>query len=214
MRNAMDAITLQDLRYLDELHGDLDGVFAKMDAEAAAENIPIVSSSIGHALRVLVRATAARRIVEVGTATGYSALWMATALPADGRIVTIDPDRSRTDRARAYWREAGVADRIEVVSGRALEVLPKLRGPFDLAFVDALKIEYDGYLAALLPLLRPGGTVLVDNLLWDGRASGAVAADDGDTLAIREFNRRFVKDPRLDATILSVGDGLGVGVKK
>ncbi|TMG32920.1 MAG: O-methyltransferase [Chloroflexi bacterium] len=189
MRNAMDTITLRDLQYLDSLHPELEGVFARMDAEAAAENIPIVSSSIGHALRVLVRATAARRIVEVGTATGYSALWMASALPTDGRIITIDPDRSRTDRARAHWRAAGVADRIEVS-------------------------EYAGYLAAVLRLLRAGGTVLVDNLLWDGRASGAVPGDDADTRAIREFNRLFVRHPQLDTTILSVGDGLGVGVKR
>jgi len=214
MRNAMDTITLRDLQYLDSLHPELEGVFARMDAEAAAENIPIVSSSIGHALRVLVRATAARRIVEVGTATGYSALWMASALPTDGRIITIDPDRSRTDRARAHWRAAGVADRIEVISGTALEELPKLSGPFDLAFIDALKSEYAGYLAAVLRLLRAGGTVLVDNLLWDGRASGAVPGDDADTRAIREFNRLFVRHPQLDATILSVGDGLGVGVKR
>ena len=100
-----------------------------------------------------------------------------------------------------------------MVTGRGLEVLPTLRGPFDLAFIDALKSEYAGYLEAILPLLRAGGTVLVDNLLWGGRASGAVAADDADTRAIRDFDRAFVGDPRLDATILPVGDGLGIGVK-
>src|SRR5205814_1358864 len=84
----------------------------------------------------------------------------------------------RTDRARAYWTEAGVGDRIEVRNGKGLEELPKLRGPFDLAFIDALKPEYEGYLAAVLPLLRSGGTVAVDNLLWGGRASGAVAVAD------------------------------------
>src|SRR5207247_11146383 len=99
-------------------------------------------------------------------------------------------------------------------SGTWLEELPKLSGPFDLAFIDALKSEYAGYLAAVLRLLRAGGTVLVDNLLWDGRASGAVPGDDADTRAIREFNRLFVRHPQLDATILAVGAGLGVGVKR
>ena len=214
MRNAMDQITLRDLQYLESLHGDLSPVLARMDAEGARESIPIVGTSVGRALFVLVRAVAAKRIVEVGTAIGYSALWMSLALPEEGRIVTIDPDRSRTDRARAFWSEAGVSDRIQVINGRALDELPRLRGPFDLAFIDALKPEYEGYLAAILPLLRSGGTVLVDNLLWDGRASGAVPSDEPSTTAIREFNLAFVNHPSLDATILPVGDGLGIGVKR
>ena len=214
MRNAMDQFTLRDLQYIESLHGELSPVFAKIDAQGATENIPVVATAVGRALFVLVRATAAKRIVEVGTAIGYSALWMALAMPPAGRIVTIDPDRARTDRARAFWNEAGVSERIEVRNAKALDELPKLRGSFDLAFIDALKPEYEGYLAAILPLLRAGGTVLVDNLLWDGRASGAVTADDPSTNAIREFNRKFVKHPSLDATIMPVGDGLGIGVKR
>ena len=214
MRNAMDQFTLRDLQYIDSLHGELSPVFANMDEQGAKDSIPIVATAVGRALFVLVRATGAKRVVEVGTAIGYSALWIALALPPDGRIVTIDPDRERTARARAFWKEAGVSDRIEVRNARALDELPRLDGPFDLAFIDALKPEYEGYLAATLPLLRSGGTVVVDNLLWDGRASGAVAADDASTNAIREFNRKFVKHPSLDATILPVGDGLGIGVKR
>ena len=215
MRNSMDSISSRDLEYLESLSEPLTGVFAEMDAAAAAENIPIVGTAVGRALRVLVRATGARRIVEVGTAIGYSALWMASALPEDGRIVTIDPDRSRTDRARRFWETAGVAARIEVRNAAALDILGDLQGPFDLAFIDALKHEYAGYLEGVLPLLRPGGAVVVDNLLWGGRASGARPDDRGaDTLAIREFNAAFVRHPALDAVILPVGDGLGVGVKR
>ncbi len=211
----MDAVTARDLAYLESLNEPLAGVAAEMDAAGAAENIPIVGTAVGRALRVLVRATAARRIVEIGTAIGYSALWMASALTADGRIVTIDPDRARTDRARRFWEAAGVAERIEVRTGEALKVLPELSGPFDLAFIDALKHEYTAYLECVLPLLRPGGTVVVDNLLWGGRASGARPDDRGrDTEAIRAFNAAFVRHPALDATILPVGDGLGVGVKR
>ncbi len=215
MRNAMDAITLRDLEYLESLQGKLTRVFARMDEEGGREGIPIVGTSVGRALHVLVRATGARTVVEVGTAIGYSALWMATALPADGRLDTIDPDRSRTDRARRFWDEAGVGAKIVVHSGKGLVVLPALAGPYDFAFIDALKTEYEDYLAAVLRLLRPGGTVAVDNLLWGGRASGAREDDrTAETSAVRAFNAKFVTHPQLDATILPVGDGLGIGVKK
>lgn len=214
LRNALASISERDLAYLEEIHAPLEGVFARMDEEGGRENIPIVGTAVGRALRVLVRATGARRVVEVGTAIGYSALWMALALPEDGELVTIDPDRSRTDRARRFWEEAGVGRRIRVENAPALEVLPRLAGPFDLAFIDALKHEYQAYLEECLRLLRPGGTLLVDNLLWSGRASGSTPDESADTQAIRAFNAAFVRDARLDATILPVGDGLGVGVKR
>jgi predicted O-methyltransferase YrrM len=108
-----------------------------------------------------------------------------------------------------------VGDRIRVVNAPALEALPQLVGPFDLAFIDALKKEYQAYLEQVIWLLRPGGTIVVDNLLWSGRASGS-SPDDGtaDTRAIKEFNAAFVRDRRFDATILPLGDGLGIGVKR
>jgi predicted O-methyltransferase YrrM len=159
-----------------------------------------------------------RRIVEIGTAYGYSTLWMALGQPADGTIVTIDPDRSRTDLARGWWREAGIGDeRITVVTAPALEALergePALAGPFDMAFIDALKPEYEAYLEALVPRLAPGALVAADNVLWSGRVSGArpVTDDDANTAALRAFNRAVLADPRLNATILPVGDGLLVG---
>jgi predicted O-methyltransferase YrrM len=215
LRNALERISSRDLEYIERLHGPLPETFRALDEEGGREGIPIVGTAVGRTLGVLVRATGARRAVEVGTAIGYSALWIASALPADGELVTIDPDRERTGRARRFWERAGVAGRIRVVNAPALEALPSLAGPFDLAFIDALKREYQGYLDLLLPLLRRGGTVVVDNLLWSGRASGS-APDDGsdDTAAIRRFNASFVGDPRLDATVLPVGDGLGVGTKR
>lgn len=211
----MDRITHHDLDYLERIHGDLPDVLRLLDREGGRDDIPIVGTAVGRLLAVLVRATGTRRIVEVGTAIGYSALWMASALPADGELVTIDPDKERTDRARRFWELARVGDRIRVVNAPALEALPQLIGPFDLAFIDALKREYQAYLEQVLWLLRPGGTVVVDNLLWSGRASGS-SPDDGtsDTKAIKEFNAAFVRDRRFDATILAVGDGLGIGVKR
>ncbi len=211
----MDRITHHDLDYLERIHGDLPDVLRMLDREGGRDDIPIVGTSVGRLLAVLVRATGARRIVEIGTAIGYSALWMASALPPGGELVTIDPDRERTGRARRFWELAHVGERIRVVNAPALEALPQLVGPFDLAFIDALKHEYQAYLEQVLWLLRPGGTVVVDNLLWSGRASGS-SPDDGtaDTKAIREFNAAFVRDRRFEATILPVGDGLGIGVKR
>ncbi len=179
MRNAMDRVTLTDLDYIERLHEPLSGVFAKMEEQGAAEHIPIVGTAVGRALHVLVRATGATRIVEVGTAIGYSALWMASAMKG-GDIDTIDPDRTRTDRARALWSEAGVGARIRVHSGKA-----------------------------------PGGLIVADNVLWSGRVSGS-APDDrpDDTRALREFNAAFVRHAALDATILPIGDGLAVGVRR
>ena len=215
MRNSLERVTLTDLEYLDGLHLPLEGAFAAIEDEGGREHIPVVGTAVGRALHVLVRAIAARRIVEIGTAIGYSALWMATALPADGELVTIDPDQARTTRARKHWDREGVGGRIRVVNAPALEALPDLRPPFDLAFIDALKHEYPAYLEAVLPLLRPGGAVVVDNLLWGGRASGSAPDDrSADTAAIRGFNAAFTRDARLSATILPIGDGLGVGVTR
>lgn len=215
MRNALERVTLRDLEYLDEIHPRLDAVFARMEREGERERIPIVGTAVGRLLRVLAAAVGARRVVEVGTAIGYSAIWMGAALPADGELVAIDPDRTRTARAEANWREAGVKARLTVVNAPALEALPRLAGPFDLTFIDAVKTEYLAYLDAVLPLLREGGVVCADNLLWGGRASGSAPDDSAeDTKAIREFNRRFLSDPRLLSTIVPVGDGLGVGVKR
>jgi predicted O-methyltransferase YrrM len=200
----------QDLEYLEQAHPGLDGVVAEMLAAGRAEGIPIVQLPVARFLHVLVAGLRADRIVEIGTAIGFSTLWMATALPAGGRIDTIDPDRSRTDRARRFWIRAQVGDRIRVTNEPALRVLPRLAAGIDLAFVDAVKTEYSAYLEALLPKMRSGGVILADNLLWSGRiASGD---RDADTDALRAFNETFLHHPQLRSTILPVGDGLGFAV--
>jgi predicted O-methyltransferase YrrM len=188
-------------------------VLAAIEAAAEPEAVPIVDRPSGRVLAAL--AADRRRIVEVGTAYGYSTLWMALAQPAGGTIVTIDPDRSRTDLARGWWREAGVADeQVTIVTARALDAFaraePALAGPFDLAFIDALKHEYPAYLGALVPRLAPGALVVADNVLQHGRVAGPPAdADAGDQVrAVRAFNRAVLTDRRFVATILPVGDGL------
>src|SRR6267378_1222630 len=200
----------QDLDYLEKVHPGLDAVASEMLAVGRAEGIPIVQLPVARFLHVMVAAVRPARVVEVGTAIGFSTLWMATALPPDGRIDTIDPDRSRTDRARRFWLRAGVTDRVRVINEPALRVLPRLAPGIDFAFIDAIKPEYGAYLDALLLKMAPGGMITVDNVLWSGRIAAGV--HDEDTDALRAFNERFLRHEQLEATIVPVGDGLGIGV--
>jgi predicted O-methyltransferase YrrM len=196
-----------DLDYLQQTAPPLSPVLEEMLQAGRKENIPIVDPSVGRFLRVLVLAMAPKRVVEIGTAIGFSTLFMAEALSAGARIDTIDPDRKRTERARRYWIRAGVGDRIRVVNEPALAVLPRLAPGVEFAFIDAIKTEYLEYLEALLPRMTPGGVITVDNLLWSGRISAG--QHDRDTDALREFNARFLRHEQLESAILPVGDGLG-----
>jgi caffeoyl-CoA O-methyltransferase len=202
-----------DLDYIESTARPIEPVIGRIEAAAAPERIPILARDAARVLGAL--AAGRRRVVEVGTAYGYSTLWLALGQPADGTIVTIDPDAGRTAIARGFWREAGISDtRIVVVNRPALEAFAdseaSLAGPFDLAFIDALKPEYEGYLEAVVPRLVPGGLLVADNVLWSGRVSGAQPdrRSDGSTEALRSFNARVLRDPRFNATILPVGDGL------
>lgn len=203
----------RDLAYIEATSPEPAAALSAIEAAAEPENLPILDRASGRVLAALFAGR--RRVVEVGTAIGYSTLWIALATAPDGGIVTIDPDRSRTDRARALWRQAGVADdRIEVVNAPALVAFeagdPALVGPFDAAFVDALKPEYAAYVEALVHRLSPGALVVADNVLWSGRVSGASASepDDQSTAALRAFNAAVLADPRFRAAILPIGDGL------
>ena len=169
-------------------------------------------------LGLLVRMLDARRVVEVGTFTGYSALAMAMALPPDGRIVCCDISEEYTAIARRYWKEAGVADRIDLRLGPATETLARLlatEGPAsqDLAFIDADKSSYDAYYEACLQLIRPGGIIAIDNVLWSGKVADP-AVKDRDTAALRALNLKIRDDRRVDAVVLTVGDGLTLARRK
>lgn len=199
-----------DVDYLEGIHPPMGPVLEEMLKTGRAEGVPIVQAATGRLLRVLVAAMAPKRVLEIGTAIGFSTLWMAGALPSGGRIDTIDPDRSRTDRARKYWLRAGVTDRVRVVNEPALRVLPRLAPGIEFAFIDAIKTEYSAYLDALLPKMAPGGMITVDNVLWSGRI--AAGEHDENTDALRAFNEKFLRHEQLDATIVPVGDGVGIGV--
>ncbi len=205
--------TPTDLDWIESISAPVIPALAAIEAAAEPLGVPIVDRDAGRALTVL--AAGRRRIVEFGTAYGYSTLWMALGQPADGTIVTIDPDRERTDLARGWWREAGIADaRIVVVNKTALGAFadgdPALAGPFDLVFIDALKPEYGAYVEAVADRLVPGALIVADNVLWSGRVSGVNPAskDDESTTALQAFDRAMLADPRMTATILPVGDGL------
>jgi O-methyltransferase len=160
----------------------------------------------------LVRLIGARRYLEIGTFTGYSSTAVALALPPDGTAVCCDVSREWTDIARETWAEAGVADRVELRIGPAVESLDALlgeglEGSFDLAFIDADKANYGNYYDRCLRLVRRGGVIAIDNVLWSGRVADP-GQDDDDTGAIRALNARVAADDRVDAVMLPVADGL------
>lgn len=163
----------------------------------------------GAFMTLLARAIGARRVIEVGTFTGYSTLCLARGLPEDGRVHAFDVSREWTDIARRYWEKAGVAGRIDLRIGPAAETLRALpEDPaFDLAFIDADKAGYPVYYELILTRLRPGGLILVDNVLWMGRVVDRKATDP-QTTGIRAFNDAVARDPRVDCAMLSVADGL------
>lgn len=176
-----------------------------------------ISAHQGQQMALLARAVNARVAVEIGTFTGYSALAVAQALPADGKLYCCDVSEEWTSIGRRYWREAGVEDRIELTIAPAIGTLDGLlktglAGKVDMAFIDANKNDYDAYYERCLQLVRKGGLILVDNVLWGG--SVADPKDDSvDTKAIRALNAKLKADKRIDLALLSVGDGMSCALK-
>jgi predicted O-methyltransferase YrrM len=169
-------------------------------------------------LALLVRSTGAKRCIEIGTFTGYSALAIAAALPTDGRLVCCDISEEWTAIARRNWSSAGVSGRIDLRIAPALDTLKNLlargeAGRYDFAFIDADKAGYDAYYEACLKLLRPGGLVALDNMLWSGRVADP-DHHDADTDAIRALNAKIHADNRVEAALLTIGDGVMLARKK
>ena len=205
----------RDRTYLHERNAQPDPLLRELEELCVRDGIPLVERDTGRFLSVMVSGMLAGSILELGTAYGYSALCMARAQPETGRIWTIDPDTRRTAIARSFFERAGVADRIEIIEQPALDVLPKMaQRQYDIVFIDALKEEYAEYLRLALPHVKRSGLVIVDNLLWHHRAAQPEAdTDDDATKSIRRFNQLFVSHPDLNAAILPIGDGVGVGAK-
>jgi caffeoyl-CoA O-methyltransferase len=195
--------------YAEEHATPLPELFDRLAAETRQKTTApqmMVGRVEGRFLGFLVRLRQARRILELGTFTGYSSICMALELPEDGRVITCDVNEETTEIARRYAVEAGVIDRIEYRLGPAAETLDQLDGPFDLVFIDADKDGYIGYYEAALPKLAENGLIVADNVLWSGRV---VEADgDDSTRAIQRFNEHVRGDERVESVMLTVRDGM------
>ena len=204
--------------YLEGLRPDRDPLLGEMEALAGDGRIPIVEWETGRLLATLVAALQPRRVLEVGTAIGYSTLHMARALGPEGRIVTLERDPERIGQALAFWARGGVAERIELIAGDALESLQRLDGPFDLVFLDASKTEIDAYLDLLDGRLARHALLVVDNLLMSGEAALPEGVDttwsEESLRAARRSTQALMQSPEWLFSLLPVGDGVGLGARR
>ncbi len=206
-------------QYLLDVSVDEDPVACALRARTATleEHYMQISPEQGQFFKLLLKLMNAQQVIEVGTYTGYSALCMAQAVGARGRVVCCDISEEWTAIGREFWEQAKVAERIDLRLAPALETLAEMReageaGRFDFAFIDADKGNYQAYYEHLLDLIRPGGVIAVDNTLWSGRVADP-AEQESDTVAIREFNRALAKDSRVMASLVPIGDGLTLARK-
>ena len=195
-------------------------LLARLREETARDPLAImqIAPEQGQFMSMLVRLLGARRAIEIGVFTGYSSLCIAAALPADGELIACDVNEDWTAMAQRYWREAGLAHKISLRLAPALETLDALlrageEGNFDFVFIDADKVNYPHYYERALALLKPGGLIAVDNVLWGGSVADP-GADDDNTRAIRAFNRGLHQDPRVELSLVPIGDGLSLARKK
>ncbi|MCL6512475.1 MAG: O-methyltransferase [Anaerolineae bacterium] len=204
--------------YIVETFAPEDDLLKRLPAEAEAKGIPQIhiSPEQGKFLQVLMGAAGAKKVLEVGSLFGYSTIWMARALPPDGKLITIELDPLHAQTTRENVARAGLADRVEVREGDARAILPQLAGeaPFDLAFIDAEKAEYLDYMDAALRLVRKGGLIIGDNasargLVW---RTDLPEEERGFALPIRAFNQRMASDSRLLSLLVPIADGMCVGV--
>ena len=209
-------VTQRHFDYLTERTADEGDFLRRLKAEAKAAGIPAIWISAAQAslMQILLRAIGARRVLEVGTLAGYSAIAMARALPKDGRVDTIELEARHADFAERQVAASDVAGRVTVHRGAGLDVLPRLKdGAYDAAFLDADKGNYAGYLKHSLRLLRPGGLVMVDNAFAFGQLFEE-RPTDREVGAVRSFNDVMAREPRVQAVIVPIGDGLWVGVTR
>jgi predicted O-methyltransferase YrrM len=206
-------------QYLEGLNQLADPVLRAIQRDGRAQHLPLIDAEVGALLRVLTSATGAARILEIGTAIGYSGIWLAGALPADGMLLTLEVDEARARVARENFSRAGLADRVTVIIGDAERTLTKLAGPFDLIFQDGDKFKYGPLLDRLVDLLRPGGLLVTDNVLWSGNvvpgfSEAPIPRDVEATNAIAEYNQRISRHPQLMTTIIPLRDGVAISVKR
>ena len=196
--------------YLYQLLPERDGVIREMEAYADEHRVPIIGPAVARLLSLLVQVSGAKRIFEMGSAIGYSTIWLARAAGPKCKVVYTDGDPEKASRAKDYFRRAGVAKRIEVRVGIAQELLKKTPGTFDLIFNDIDKQQYPSALQAALPKLKRGGLFITDNTLWSGKAARPAAVGDADTLGVQEFNRLVYESKQLYPVLIPLRDGVTV----
>lgn len=205
-------------RYLGTLNHLSDDVLDDIARANAEQKLPLIDPEVGALLRILATAIGAKRILEIGTAVGYSGIWLASPLPADGMLVTMERDRERAAIAKANFARAGLSDRVSIMIGDAQLLLAKVSGPFDLIFQDGSKQLYGPLLDRLVDLLRPRGLLVTDNVLWDGEVvPGFVQPsrrDEADTRAIADYNERISRHPKLVTSIVPLRDGVAISAKR
>jgi predicted O-methyltransferase YrrM len=204
--------------YLGSLNRLQDPVLTEIARVGAAQDLPLVDAEVGALLRVLALSIGAARILEVGTAIGYSGIWLAGALPPGGMLLTMEMDPERVQVARANFERAGFTDRVNVIAGDAQRMIAKVSGPFDLIFQDGHKQLYLPLLDRLVSLLRPGGLLVTDNVLWDGEVVPGFVVEpkrNADvTRAIAEYNERLNTHPQLMTATIPLRDGVAISVKR
>lgn len=204
-------------RYLSALNHLGDPLLEEVAHAGADAHLPLVDAEVGALLRLLASSIRATRILEIGTAVGYSGIWLAGALPADGTLLTIERDPELARLAREHFRRAGFADRVSVLLGEAQLMLDKVSGPFDLIFQDGDKTLYLPTLNRLVGLLRRGGLLVTDNVLWDGEVVPGFVdrprRDAKDTRAIADYNEQLNGHPQLMTVTIPIRDGIAVSLK-
>jgi len=197
--------------YIDGLANRGDAALKTVERQGEAEGWPIVGAAEGSFIHILARSIRAKRILELGTAIGYSGTWLARALPDDGELVTVEHDPETAVLARKNLEKTGVASKVTILVGDAQQILPDVRGPFDYIFNDIDKAGYPAVLEPCIERLRVGGLLVTDNVLWHGD----VARKDRSkaTQAIRTYNERLARDPRMLAVIVPLRDGVSVAIK-
>jgi caffeoyl-CoA O-methyltransferase len=196
--------------YLYGLLPERDAVVSEMERYAEEHRVPIIGPAVARLLTLFAQVSGAKRIFEMGSAIGYSTIWLARAAGPKGKVYYTDGDPANAHRAREYFRRAGVAKRIHVQVGDALELLKKTPGKFDLIFNDVNKNQYPDALRVALPKLKHGGLFITDNSLWSGKAARPAAPDDAATLGVQEFNRLVYASKELYPVLIPLRDGVTV----
>jgi caffeoyl-CoA O-methyltransferase len=200
-------------KYIDSMLPARDAVLREMERYAAKHKVPIVGPACARVLFQLARSIKAQRIFELGSAIGYSTLWLARAVGPKGTVFYTDSDPENAERAKGYLGRAGVLNRVRILVGDALKMLQSTEGEFDLIFNDVNKTQYPEVFRLAAPRLRAGGLLVTDNVLWSGRVAKVAGAKDANTRAIQQFNRQLYRSTDFFTTIIPLRDGLAVALK-